>query len=131
MTTTLAVVQTHHDVDLLEEVGCEVYDFTVDYEFSDWTQSDKEKVIKFCDELEDIGITTVERFTDRLYTVRKEERGMSAEAVFAEEFIDDNYMIDESWIVVDYQLTWDTALRHDFTTLQDCNGFTYFFGNIY
>ena len=125
--TNFAMIKHDHDKELLQEVGCEVFDFTVDYEPDDWSQKDMEKVVAFCDELKDIGIETAKQFIDRNNGCHKKERGMSPEAVFTQEYINDNNFSEETWIVIDYQLTWDCNLRHDYDTAKCSNGYTYFF----
>jgi hypothetical protein len=81
------------------------------------------------DGLDDIGIQTVDQYKERLYTCSKPERGMSAEAVFTEEYINDGQLVEETWIVVDYQATWDRNVRFDYNTVTDGQGTTWFFDN--
>ena len=133
MTATLI----KHDVDLMMEVADEVFSLVYDPEIQTdpefkqdhLTESELSQVERFCDELDDIGITTAEQFMDRLYCAKESERGMTPEAVFTEEMIDDEGLVEATWIVIDYQLTWDSALRHDYTTVEDGKGWTYFFTN--
>ena len=131
MTATLI----KHDVDLIVEVADQVFDLSYDpeiqtdpeYKQDHLTESELALIERFCDGLDDIGITTAEQFMDRLSCAKESERGMTPEAVFTEETIDD-YEI-ESWIVIDYQLTWDCNLRFDYNTVTDGKGWTYFFYN--
>ena len=131
MTATLI----KHDVDLMIEVADEVFDLSYDPEIQSDPESKQDHLLpselalieRFCDGLDDIGITTAEQFMDRLSCAKESERGMTPEAVFTEETIDD-YEI-ESWIVIDYQLTWDCNLRFDYNTVTDGKGWTYFFYN--
>jgi hypothetical protein len=131
MTATLI----KHDVDLMVEVADQIFDLSYDpeiqsdpeYKQDHLTEHQLSQLQKFCDGLDDIGITTAEQFMDRFYGAYTRERGMSPEAVFTEEIIDD-YEI-ESWIVVDYQATWDCNLRHDYCTVEDFEDWTYFFTN--
>ena len=131
MTATLI----KHDVDLMVEVADQVFDLSYDPEIQSdpeykqdlLTESELALIERFCDGLDDIGITTAEQFMDRLSCAKESERGMTPEAVFTEETIDD-YEI-ESWIVIDYQLTWDCNLRFDYNTVTDGKGWTYFFYN--
>ena len=131
MTATLSIVQTKHDQEFRDEIGCECFNFTVDYTPDKWSEVDMQRVIRFCDDLADIGITNKEEFDDRCYGGYEAERGMTAEAVFTEEWIEDNGLVDsdESWIVIDYQLSWDTGLRHDFSTVTCDDGIVMFFTN--
>jgi hypothetical protein len=129
MTATLSIVQTKHDQEFLDEIGCECFNFDVDYTPEKWSEVDMKRVISFCDELEDIGITTKEEFDDRSYGGYKAERGMTPEAVFTEEQIDDQQLVEETWIVVNYQATWDRNLRFDFNTVTCPDGYVMFFAN--
>ena len=133
MTATLI----KHDDDLMMEVADEVFELSYDseiqtdpeYKQDHLTESELSLINRFCDELDGIGITTAEQFMDRLYCAKESERGMSAEAVFTEEQIDDQGLVEETWIVIDYQLTWDRNLRFDFNTVENGKGWTYFFYN--
>jgi hypothetical protein len=133
MTATLQKI----DVDLMIEVADDVFELCYDPEIQSDPEYKQDHVLpcelalieRFCDGLDDIGIQTVEQYKDRLYTARQPERGMSAEAVFTEEVIDDQQLVEESWIVVDYQATWDRNLRHDYNTVTDGQGYTWFFDN--
>ena len=133
MTATLI----KHDVDLMMEVADDVFDLCFDpeiqsdpeYKQDHLTESELSLINRFCDELDDIGITTAGQYMDRLYCARQSERGMSAEAVFTEEMIDDQQLVEESWIVIDYQETWDRNLRFDYNTVENGQGWTYFFTN--
>ena len=134
MTATLF---TKIDVDLMMEVADDVFELCYDpeiqsdpeYKQDHLTESELAQIERFCGDLDDIGIQTVDQYQDRLYTARQPERGMSAEAVFAEEYIDDGQLVEETWIVVDYQATWDRNLRFDYNTVTDCKGYTWFFTN--
>ena len=133
MTATLI----KHDVDLMVEVADQVCDLSYDpeiqtdpeYKQDHLTESELALIERFCDGLDDIGITTAEQFMDRFYGAYTRERGMSPEAVFTEEQIDDQQLVEETWIVVDYQATWDSNLRHDYNTVTDGQGWTHFFTN--
>jgi hypothetical protein len=122
--------------DLLMEVADSVFSLAYDPDIqNDPDYSDGDKLTDneltelniFCELLDEIGITTAEQFMDRTYGAYSWERGMSAEAVFTEEYITDlGAEPGESWVVVDYQGTWDANLRHDFDTVE-YNHDTYFF----
>ena len=133
MTATLI----KHDDGLMMEVADQVFDFVYDpeiqtdpeYKQDHLTEHQLSQLQKFCDELDDIGITTAEQFMDRFYGAYTRERGMSPEAVFTEQQIDDLALVEESWIVIDYQATWDCSLRFDYCTVEDFEDWTYFFTN--
>ena len=126
-----------HDVELMIEIADEVFDLSYDpeiqsdpeYKQDHLTEAELSLINRFCDGLDDIGITTSEEFMDRLNCAKQHERGMTPEAVFTEEFIDDQQLVEETWIVVDYQATWDRNLRFDYSTVTDGQGWTYFFDN--
>ena len=133
MTATLI----KHDVDLMVEVADQVFDLSYDPEIQTDPEYKQDHLLpcelslieRFCDGLDDIGITTAEQFMDRLQCAKEHERGMTPEAVFTEELIDDQQLVEETWIVIDYQATWDCNLRFDYTTVTDGKGWTYFFYN--
>ena len=125
--TKFATIQHDYDPEFLDEIGCECFNFEVDYTSEQWSEIDMKRVIRFCDDLRDIGITTIQVYNDRCHGGYEAERGMTAEAVFTEEWIDDNNLVDEDWIIVDYQLTWDNNLRHDFSTVTCDDGVVMFF----
>ena len=124
--------------DLLMEVADSVFSLAYDPELQDdpdvrcgdkLTDNQLTELHKFCGLLDEIGITTAEQHLDRSYGAQCWERGMTPEAVFTEEYIEDiGETPDSSWIVVDYQGTWDRNLRFDFNTVQ-YEGYTYFFLN--
>ncbi len=124
--------------DLLMEVADCVFDLAYDPELQNdpdvlddhkLTDNQLTELYKFCELLDEIGIQTAEQFMDRTYGTYQRDRGMSAEAVFTEEYIDDiGAEPGESWVVVDYQGTWDRNLKYDFNTVE-YNGDTYFFLN--
>jgi hypothetical protein len=133
MTATLI----KHDVDLMIEVADEVFDLSYDPEIQTDPESKQDHLLpselalieRFCDGLDDIGIQSAEQFRDRLSCAKEHERGMTPEAVFTEEMIDDEQLVEETWIVIDYQATWDRNLRFDYNTVTDGQRWTYFFYN--
>jgi len=127
--TQFTVVHTDHDPEFLDEIGCECFNFTVDYTPDKWSEVDMKRVIRFCDDLADIGITNKEEFDDRCYGGYEVEPGMTPEASFTKEWIEDQQLVEESWIVVDYQATWDRNLRHDFSTVTCDDGVVMMFTN--
>ena len=124
--------------DLLMEVADAIFDLAYDPDLqfdSDVSKGDKltdnelTELHKFCELLDEIGITSAEEFMDRSYGSYQGEMCQSAEAVFTEQYIDDiGGTPTESWIVIDYQRTWDHNLRFDFNTVE-YKGATYFFFN--
>ena len=124
--------------DLLMEVADSVFSLAYDPEDQNdpdvrcgdkLTDNQLTELHKFCELLDEIGIQSAEDFMDRSYGTYQGEMCKSAEAVFTEEYIDDiGEQPDSSWIVIDYQTTWDANLRHDFNTVE-YKGDTYFFLN--
>jgi len=133
MTATLI----KHEAGLMMEVADEVFSLVYDPEIQSdpefkqdhLTESELSQVERFCDGLDGIGIQSAEQFIERLYCAKESERGMTPEAVFTEEIIDDEELVEATWIVIDYQLTWDCNLRFDYNTVTDGKGWTYFFTN--
>ena len=124
--------------DLLMEVADSVFSLAYDPDNQEdpdvrigdkLTDNQLTELYKFCELLDEIGITTAEDFMDRSYGTYQGDRGMSAEAVFTEQLIDDlGELPSESWICIDYQRSWDANLRYDFNTVE-YKGDTYFFHN--
>ena len=98
-----------------------------EHEVSDFCDNDSVKsIVPFVDELNSIGIDNMEEFEDRLIYVTDSH---SPERDFAEhittEVVD---VVIPNWLCVDYQLTWDCNLRHDYNSVT-IDGVTYFFCN--
>ena len=67
----------------------------------------------FFEELVDNGIETVEQFEDAY------QGCYDNEAHFVEEILNDCYQSDlPSWVCIDYQSTWDSALRFDYFSIE-------------
>tara|TARA_X000000368_G_scaffold400723_1_gene372861 strand:- start:486 stop:848 length:363 start_codon:yes stop_codon:yes gene_type:complete len=116
---------------VLESVNTELIEEIKSYGlFDDNTDSNYEKYVEqFAAELVDIGIETAENFNDRFEGARRYEYGQSAEANFTEETVEDCVESEiPTWVVVDYQRTWDSNLRFDYSTIE-MDGYTYFFHN--
>ena len=118
---------------VLESVNTELIEEINSYGlFDDNTDSKREELTnQFIKDLADIGIESAEDFNDKYSGCHQYNYGQSAEANFTEEQIEDCGYIDKdfpSWIVVDYQQTWDRNLRFDYSTIE-VEGETYFFHN--
>ena len=87
---------------------------------------------EFMDELSDNGITTAQQFENAfIYNVDS----WTPEADFARFYAEEIACLDVtndagmgSFLVIDWQATWDCNLRHDFFTIE-FDGETYFFHN--
>jgi hypothetical protein len=83
----------------------------------------------FMSELEDVGITTANEFSDAYYG---QQDGWNAEAVFTEELCLElapaNVEDTPYWFAINWQKVWDHSLSYDFSTIE-FDGATYFFRN--
>ena len=67
---------------------------------------------EFYQELIDNGIESLEQFEDSY------QGQYESEADFVEQLLSDCYQCDlPSWVCIDYQRTWDSALRFDFFSI--------------
>ena len=124
--------------DLLMEVADSIFSLAYDPEDQNdpdvrcgdkLTDNELTELNKFCELLDEIGIKSAEHFMDRSYGTYQRDGSQSAEAVFTEQIIEDlGAEPSESWVVVDYQATWDANLRHDYNTVEYKDS-TYFFHN--
>jgi hypothetical protein len=82
--------------------------------------------VTLCDELSSHGFATWEEVEDALFYV---SNGPDPVRDFVDFIIEDVESIQiPHWVVVDYQLTWDCNLRHDYIKLTDGET-TYFLFN--
>jgi hypothetical protein len=97
--------------DFIEQYGAEAY---ASGHYATWCQLEEEcgastdAIEAFVDEF---GIDAIGSFEDAYHG----EYGSEAE--FAAEYTNDCYFMGHmpSWVVIDWQATWDTQLRYDFT----------------
>lgn len=109
----------------LTEQDSELYDMIEDM-CPEFTKLDAEECQEFMDELSEHGITTAEQFQDAYFY---QTDGWDAEKLFAEYITTELYCIDlPSYLVIDWQATWDDAVCYDFFTIE-FDGETYFFNN--
>ena len=86
---------------------------------------------EFMDELSEHGITTGDQFRDAHYY---STHSWNAEAEFAQFYAEDIMCCDlndagmNSFLVIDWQATWDCNLRYDFFTIE-FDGETFFFNS--
>ena len=67
---------------------------------------------EFYQELIDNGIESLEQFEDSY------QGQYMSEGDFVEQILEDCYQSDlPSWVHIDYQLSWDSALRHDYFSI--------------
>ena len=67
---------------------------------------------EFYQELVDYGIESLEQFESSY------QGQFSSEGDFVEHLLDEGEPLNiPSWVCIDYQLSWDSALRHDFFSI--------------
>ena len=131
-TTTMDTPITGADwYDNLTEQDQELYEMIED-RCPEFTKLDAEKCQEFMDELSDHGITTAEQFEDAYFY---QTDSWNAERDFAQYFAEEIACLDVtndagmgSFLVIDWQATWDCSLRHDFFNIE-FDGETYFFSS--
>ena len=109
----------------LTEQDSELYDMIED-RCPEFTKLTGEQCQEFMDELSENGITTAEQFQDAYFY---QTDSWNAERDFAEYITTELNCVDlPDYVVIDWQATWDSALRYDFFTIY-FDGETYFFSN--
>jgi len=112
----------------LTEQDQELYDMIEDM-CPEFTKLDAEQCQEFMDALSEHGITTAEQFESAYYY---QTDSWNAESEFAQYYADEiaclNGVATTSFLVIDWQATWDCNLRYDFFTIE-FDGETYFFNN--
>ena len=113
--------------DSLTEEQQELYDAIEDM-CPEFTKLDAEQCQEFMDELDDLGITTSDQF-ECAYMYQTD--AYNAEAEYAQHYCEEIACMsnDISFLVIDWQATWDYALRYDVNTIE-FDGETYFFQNL-
>ena len=131
MTIATAPITGADWYDNLTDQDRDLYDMIED-RCPEFTKLDAEQCQEFMDELSDLGITTAQQFEDAYYY---QTDAYNAEADFAQYIAEEveclAFMNDAgpgSWLVIDWQASWDTALSYDFSTIE-FDGETYFFNN--
>jgi hypothetical protein len=107
----------------------ELYDM-IEERCPEFAKLDADQCQEFMDELSDLGITTASQFEDALFY---QTDAYNAEADFAQYYAEEVACMNQfsdagmlSFLVIDWQATWDCNLRHDFSTIE-LDGETYFF----
>ncbi len=118
--------------DSLTEEQQELYDKIEDM-CPEFTKLDAEQCQEFLDELDDLGITTADDF-ESAYMYQTD--AYNAEAEYAQFYADEIMGLDAtndagmtSFLVIDWQATWDCNLKYDMNTIE-FDGETYFFQNL-
>lgn len=111
--------------DSLTEQDQELYD-AIEEMCPEFTKLSGDMCQEFMDELSDLGITTAQQFEDAYYFQTDEYK---PEAHFAEYVTTEVNCVDlPTYLVIDWQSTWDSELSYDFSTIE-FDGETYFFNN--
>lgn len=115
----------------LTEQDSALYDM-IEERCPEFTKLDAEQCQEFMDELNEWGINTADDFENAYYY---QTDSYNAERDFAQYYAEEIACLDVtndagmgSFLVVDWQATWDVNLRHDFFTIE-FDGETYFFIN--
>jgi len=115
--------------DVLDDEGRKLYDMIEDM-CPEFSKLDAEQCQEFMDELSDYGITTADAFESAYFY---QTDSWNAERDFAQYFAEEVMCLDVtndagmgSFLVIDWQATWDCNLSHDFFTIE-FDGDTYFF----
>tara|TARA_B100000073_G_scaffold315735_1_gene291874 strand:+ start:148 stop:549 length:402 start_codon:yes stop_codon:yes gene_type:complete len=103
------VENNYHDVDIYEFINTYGEDSLEDC-YEDYVQCGEdysfEAVDAFCDEF---GVENIGAFADAYYGEYE------TPAIFAEQFTEDTMVMDmPSYVVIDWEATWECNLRHDF-----------------
>ena len=113
--------------DSLDDDARELYD-AIEERCPEFQKLDAEQCQDFMDELSEHGITTAEQFSDA-YSWQSDS--YNPEREFAQYYAEEIACISQdetSWLVIDWQATWDRNLCYDFFTIE-FDGETYFFNN--
>lgn len=117
--------------DSLTDQDRELYDM-IEETCPEFEKLDAEECQQFMDELSELGITTAQQFQDAYYY---QTDSWNAERDFAQFCAEEIACLDVtndagmgSFLVIDWQATWDCNLRYDFSTIE-FDGETYFFNN--
>jgi hypothetical protein len=129
MTIATAPITGADWYDNLTDQDRELYDMIED-RCPEFTKLDAEQCQEFMDELSEHGITTAEQFEDAYYY---QTDSWNAERDFAQYYAEEIACLDVtndagmgSFLVIDWQATWDCNLRFDFFTIE-FDSETYFF----
>ena len=115
--------------DVLDDQGRELYDMIED-RCPEFSKLDAEQCQEFMDELSENGINNADDFESAYFY---QTDSWNAERDFAQYYAEEIACLDVtndagmgSFLVIDWQATWDCNLRHDFFTIE-FDGETYFF----
>tara|TARA_A200000159_G_scaffold120788_1_gene114942 strand:- start:116 stop:550 length:435 start_codon:yes stop_codon:yes gene_type:complete len=131
MTSNYKEVFSKEVVEKIEDLSEYSYELEDLIEFVDTYGEDKFEYVEdyldvvnniFCDDPKDV----VDRYVEEtgIEYIQGADEMYEGNYESVEQFIDDRELIDHeipSWIVIDYEATWDSALRFDFEKIDDPN----------
>ena len=128
--TTLTKPMTGADwYDSLTDEGRELYD-AIEETCPEFSKLDAEQCQEFMDQLSEHGITNASQFEDAYFY---QTDSWHPERVFAQYYAEEIACLEvgndanaSSFLVIDWQATWDRNLCYDFFTIE-FDGETYFF----
>tara|TARA_B100001094_G_scaffold263760_1_gene265500 strand:- start:100 stop:534 length:435 start_codon:yes stop_codon:yes gene_type:complete len=129
MTSNYKEVFSKEVVEKIEDLSEYCYELNDLIEFVDTYGEDKFEYVEdyldvvnniFCDDPKDV----VDRYVEEtgIEYIQGADEMYEGNYESVEQFIDDRELIDHeipSWIVIDYEATWDSALRFDFEKIDD------------
>jgi len=129
MTSNYKEVFSKEVVEKIEDLSEYCYELEDLIEFVDTYGEDKFEYVEdyldvvnniFCDDPKDV----VDRYVEEtgIEYIQGADEMYEGNYESVEQFIDDRELIDHeipSWIVIDYEATWDSALRFDFEKIDD------------
>lgn len=129
MTSNYKEVFSKEVVEKIEDLSEYSYELDDLIEFVDTYGEDKFEYVEdyldvvnniFCDDPKDV----VDRYVEEtgIEYIQGADEMYEGNYESVEQFIDDRELIDHeipSWIVIDYEATWDSALRFDFEKIDD------------
>lgn len=80
---------------------------------------DHSEIMQMVGKVQDLGIETADQFADALTFVADDPWHWQRD--FVESLLEDNFTNDAglySWVVIDHEATWDSALRYDYDEIQ-------------
>ena len=131
MTSNYKEVFSKEVVEKIEDLSEYSYELEDLIEFVDTYGEDKFEYVEdyldvvnniFCDDPKDV----VDRYVEEtgIEYIQGADEMYEGNYESVEQFIDDRELIDHeipSWVVIDYEATWDSALRFDFEKIDDPN----------
>lgn len=122
-------VASKYDQDEYEQLSSDaqgLYDEIHERIGEKWDHAD---LMEMLGRVQDLGIETADQFSDALSFVSDDPWHWQRD--FVESLLEDNFTNDAglySWVVIDHEATWETALRYDYSEIE-FDGSVYVFSN--